>query len=198
MADRFGAQWFQPACRRLSLYEDVQPTPWLTITKFFAATLAIWCLAAFIFASKGYDTVLSCDRIADICTVAEVNDLWSHERDRFRPSDYLSIKIDPNDSERRIRGCVTLTLSRAEAVSICEAGATRPDFAWGVQHYFADREQVRLQAVLSNRVSGYLAIAFFGALSLLSLVCGMLGLWTRIRPRKPALPTGREGIGSRR
>jgi hypothetical protein len=91
-----------------------------------------------------------------------------------------------------------LTLSRAEAVSICEPGATRPDFATGVQRYFTDREQVSLQAILSNRAFGYLAIAFFGALSLPFLAAFVMGVWERLRPKKPVLPTGREGIGSRR
>ena len=173
--------------------------PWLTIAKTFAVALAIWCVGAVVHVSKAYDTVLSCDRIADICTVTEIHDLWSHERDRFRPSDYRWSRIDdPIDSERRTRSCLTLTLSGTEAVSICEAGATRPDFALGVQRYFTDPEQVNLQAVVSNKATGYVAIAFFGALSLPFLLGGTLGLWHRLRPRKPPLPTGREGIGSRR
>ena len=163
-----------------------------------AVTLAFWGIGAMVHANAAYDTVLSCDRGADVCTVTKLHDFFAYERDRFRPSDYQSLRLEDPTGGRHGDGCLILTLSRAQAVSICEPGATHPDFATAVQRYFTDLERMSLQASIPRKASGYLAIAFFGALSLPFLAGFVMGVWERLRPKKPALPTGREGIGSRR
>jgi hypothetical protein len=173
------------------------PISWKDIAKLLAIVSGIWGVGAMVHANTAYDTVLACDRDADVCTVTRLRDFWGDvERDRFRPSDYRSLALK-EDIEGRSVPCLVLTL-RENAVSICQPGATGPYFATVVQRYFTDPEQMTLQATLSKKASGHLAIFFFGALSLPFLYALMLGLWDRIRPRKPPLPTGREGIGSRR
>jgi hypothetical protein len=177
------------------------PLSWKDIAKLLAIVSGIWGVGAMVHANTAYDMVLSCDRGADVCTVTRHRDFWDDdERERFRPSDYLSLTLKESSSDgesSRSNPCLLLKL-RAEEVSICEPDAAHPYFTTPVQRYFTDPEQMTLQATLSKKVSGHLAILFFGALSLPFLYALVLGLWDWIRPRKPPLPTGREGIGSRR
>ena len=177
------------------------PISWKDIAKLLAIVSGIWGVGAMVHHGAGYDTELACDRVADVCTLTRLRDFWPEEEPyRFRPGDYQSLTLKESSSDgesSRSNPCLLLKL-RAEEVSICEPDAAHPYFTTPVQRFFTDPEQMTLQATLSKKASGHLAIFFFGALSLPFLYALGLGLWDRIRPRKPPLPTGREGIGSRR